>query len=131
MSGAIFPVGQTTVSCKATDSYGISSSKQFVVKVESVPDSGIDWTVIAGVAAALGVGGAIAYRIFKPKGGEPIPPINRDSLRQQLAIHQRNLQDYNIELASYGGRDVPVKLLRDIDYTKEQIANLTKQIGST
>ncbi|MEO9319541.1 MAG: CHAT domain-containing protein, partial [Nitrososphaera sp.] len=51
-------------------------------------------------------------------GSEQTPFL--DSLRQQLAIHQRNLQDYNIELASYGGRDVPVKLLRDIDYTKEQ-----------
>jgi hypothetical protein len=51
-----------------------------------------------------------------------------ESLKKQLEIHSRNLDNYRLELAKYGGRDIPVRLTWDIDYTEKQISLIEKRM---
>ena len=50
-----------------------------------------------------------------------------EAVKQQLAVHVRNLNHLELQAAQYG-LDIPIPLLNKIKYTREQIYHLAREL---
>jgi hypothetical protein len=62
------------------------------------------------------------------RGGEGMSD-DLESLKRQLEIHLRNLHKLEEQRAGYGSLDVPLKILNQIEFEKEEIARIEKEIA--
>ena len=98
-SGALFPVGDTTVTCTATDDHGNTSTSTFIVHVKlSKPGTTQTTTTTSGSIIPL-------------TGGELID-LDCDSVLWAFGIKVSffNLCDYQTTLNSIGASDLPAEL---------------------
>ena len=65
LSGATFPIGETTVNCSATDASGNTATAAFVVYVRSAPEQ---LERLAAVVAGAGTGTSLADKIAEARG---------------------------------------------------------------
>ena len=54
--------------------------------------------------------------------------LDKGNMQDLLAEYYANLQKYELKAANYGG-DVPVKLMNDIEATRQSIADLEARLG--
>jgi hypothetical protein len=58
---------------------------------------------------------------------EALIAIREKAVREQLAVHVRNLNHLELQAAQYG-LSVPIHLLNEMEHTREQIYHLTKEL---
>jgi len=64
---------------------------------------------------------------FQPQLTDPAARALEESLLRRLTIYQRNLSRLE-EQKAMAGADVPIRLLNEIDYTRDQVAQVEKEL---
>ena len=70
--------------------------------------------IVAGFLSLLGVGSFLYYRIVEHKKEEPLSVVTTDSVKEELAANDNNVENENLELKVEAG-DERIPVLRPIE----------------